>query len=146
MSLKDKFIRHVKKSGFTNEQIAQLPARIKSLGNNVGEIPTGGWADGKYFLVGRKGMIANRQQRIRHELGHVLDDIVNPGLFQKGAKSSFGFKNFYKAERVAYISQYGFDPIPSTAYNAVFQSHPLTSRIVLVSAMTAETIWLYDQF
>jgi hypothetical protein len=71
-----------------------------------------------------------------HELGHVLDDIANPGLFIRSGQSDFGWRGFYNAERVAYTTQYGFNPSLLTAFNATAQAYPIGTRAVVIGGAT----------
>ena len=128
------FIRRARGLGFSEEAIAGLPGRLRSYGGQIGEIRTGGWSDAEQFLIGRRGVFTSRWQRIAHELGHVLDDIANPGLFQRGSAAGFGFRGFYRAERAAYTMQYGFNPIPLTAFSASIQSHPYLTLAGIIAA------------
>jgi hypothetical protein len=64
-----------------------------------------------------------------------LDDLANPGLFQRAGEAGFGFRGFYNAERIAYTIQYGRNPVPLTLFNAGMQSHPYTTTVI-VGALT----------
>jgi hypothetical protein len=119
------FIRLAKKLGFNPSQIGELPERLLRYVSRAGEILSGGFVTEEVFLIGRRGLFNTRWQRVAHELGHVLDDIANPGLFERATQPGFGFRNYFRAESVAYRFQYGFNPIPLTALNAGFQSHPI---------------------
>lgn len=126
-----KFIERAKRLGFSDELIQSLPKRIRQYGDRIGEIPTGGWADASQFLIGKRSLLSTRTQRIAHELGHVLDDLAQPGLFQRAGQAGFGFRGFYKAERVAYMMQYGRNPVPLTLFYAGMQSHPYTTTAIV---------------
>ncbi len=126
-----KFIDRARRLGFSDELIQSLPNRILQYGDRLGEIPTGGWADASQLLIGKRSLLSTRTQRIAHELGHVLDDLSKPGLFQRAGQAGFGFEGFYKAERVAYMMQYGRNPVPLTLFNAGMQSHPYTTTAIV---------------
>ncbi|MFT3784844.1 MAG: RHS repeat-associated core domain-containing protein [Tepidisphaeraceae bacterium] len=115
------FVERATALGFSQEHIAGLPMRLESY--QFGEIPFGGLATSDEFLIGRVSLLSSRSQRILHELGHVLDDVRTPGMFD--AEATYGFSQFYDAEKVAYTMQYGFNPAPLTAFNAAAQAHPL---------------------
>jgi hypothetical protein len=125
------FVARAQGLGFSDAQIAALPERLAGYGGKIGEIPTGGFVNNDVFLVGRQGIISTQWNRTAHELGHVLDDIANPGLFQRAGQPGFGFSGYYRAESVAYTMQYGFNPAPITALNAGFQSHPVVTTVII---------------
>jgi hypothetical protein len=126
----EKFIARAKALNFSEEQIAALPDRLMAFGDAMGEQSFGGWADANSFLVGKYGLgLSTRQQRIMHELGHVLDDMANPGLFANA--ENMRYRGFYSAERIAYTMQYGFNPLPLTAFNAANQAHPVATKVVI---------------
>ncbi|MEP0347102.1 RHS repeat-associated core domain-containing protein [Rhodopirellula bahusiensis] len=131
-----RFINRARRLGFSDDAINALPNRLRQYGDSVGETFTGGWADADQFLVGRWGVLSTRNQRIMHELGHVLDDVANPGLFARSGQAGFGWRGFYNAERVAYTTQYGFNPAPLTAFNATAQAYPIGTRIVVIGGTT----------
>ena len=125
------FVSRAERLGFGQSQVDVLPGRLRAYGDSLGEIPTGGFANADTFLVGRHGILSTRTQRFAHELGHVLDDIANPGLFSRSAQPGFGFSGFYRAESVAYTLQYGFNPAPLSALNAGFQSNPVITTAIV---------------
>lgn len=127
-----RFIDRARGLGFSDDIIETLPGRIRQYGDKIGEIRFGGWADSDQFLVGRYSLLSSRNQRIMHELGHVLDDLADPGLFARSAQPGFGWRGFYNTERVAYTTQYGFNPYPLTAFNATAQAYPITTRVVVI--------------
>jgi hypothetical protein len=127
-----RFVDRARRLGFSDEAISVLPNRLLQYGDNVGETFTGGWAGADQFLIGRWGVLSTRNQRIMHELGHVLDDVANPGLFGRAGQTGFGWRGFYNAERIAYTLQYGFNPSPLTAFNATAQAYPLGTRVVVI--------------
>ncbi len=139
-----RFIERARRLGFSDEVTEALPGRIRQYGDSIGEIRFGGWADADQFLVGRYGLLSSRDQRIMHELGHVLDDLANPGLFARSAQSGFGWRGFYNAERVAYTTQYGFNPYPLTAFSATAQAYPIRTRVVVIGGATYVIYELYE--
>lgn len=120
--------------GFSDDAIEALKTRIRSV--KVGEIPTGGWSDAEQILIGRTGLITpTREGRIFHELGHVLDDIRSPGLFERSAQPGFGLKGYHEAERVAYAMQYGEGSIRGAVlapYAALHSAYPTATKIVTI--------------
>jgi hypothetical protein len=127
------FISRAHKFGFNDVHLGLLPGKLNRMG--FGELAEGGFVTDNMFVLGSRSMLSTRSQRIMHELGHVLDGIKQPGLFEKAASPGFGFSNFYRAEKVAYQMQYGFNPVPITVLNAGFQSSKtVTSSIVAGSA------------
>ena len=75
-----------------------------------------------------------------HELGHVLDDIANPGLFARSSTPGFGVRGFYDAESVAYFMQSGrFRPL-SAGFNATAQAYPLATRVAVGAIVVGDTV------
>jgi hypothetical protein len=130
--------------GFSDEAIESLSSRIR--GMRVGEIPAGGWSDAEQILIGRRGLVTpTREGRILHELGHVLDDVANPGLFERSAQPGFGFREFLRAERVAYGMQYGPGSIRGAVlapYAAVNSAYPTATKIIVIGGGAAGTTYL----
>jgi hypothetical protein len=139
-----KFVERARKLGFSDETIKVLSARIRNV--RVGERPRGGWADREQILIGRRGLITpTRKGRIFHELGHVLDDLRNPGLFERSAQRSFGVRGFYEAEKVAYGMQYGPGSIRGAVlapYGAIYGAYPTATTVgaVMFSATTVSAL------
>jgi hypothetical protein len=125
------FLGRAQAQGFTADQISQLGPRIEQLGDGLTHTITGGYADATGLGVGRLTLLSSREGAISHELGHLLDDIANPGLFSRATQSGFGFSGFYNAESIAYTMQYGLNPAPLTAFNAGLQSHPYLTASIL---------------
>lgn len=124
------FIARAEAQGFTTEQISQLPARIGAYGENLTHGVTGGYADATSLQIGRLNLLSSRDAAISHELGHVLDDVAS-GAFTRATEPGFGFSGFYQAESIAYRMQYGFNPAPLTAFNALGQAYPTATRIAV---------------
>ncbi len=92
--------------------MAQIAGRIDALlsSGNIGFIRSGGWIDATKFLVGRPSLFRNG--RIRHELGHLLDDIRSPGLLAKASSSRLSTFKIFSIEMTAFGTQVGrFNPI-----------------------------------
>jgi hypothetical protein len=138
-----KFIDRARRLGFSEESIAALPGRIRSL--KVGELPRGGWADSEQILIGRGGIITRtREGRIFHELGHLLDDIRSPGMFARAAQRGFGVRGFYAAEKVAYGIQYGPRSIRGavlTPIGALYGAYPTATTVGIWGFSGAMTLW-----
>lgn len=94
-----------RKLGFSDEAIQLLLGRFRQYGNNIGEIRFGGWGIADQFLVGMSSLVSSRNQRIMHELSHVLDDVAYSRLFARSGQSEFGWRDFGSAERAACITQ-----------------------------------------
>jgi RHS repeat-associated protein len=119
----DLFQSRAAAAGATSDDLAQLSARLATYGNNmvIGGAD-GGFATATRFSVSQNSLLSTLDQRIAHEAGHVLDDIGN-GIFAREANMTFS--EFYRAEAFAYRTQYGFNPVPLTAFNAGMQANPL---------------------
>jgi hypothetical protein len=107
-----KFISRAQSLGFSEEQISTVPGKIAEYYKNgqLGFINSGGWMDETNLLVGQNAGAGT----MRHELGHVLDEIANPGLSSQAAQNpaTFGYWGFYDAEMTAYGIQLGvYNPI-----------------------------------
>ena len=101
------FVRRAQWLGFSTERIAQLPGRITQYyeAGMLGWIKIGGWVDESNLLIGRGGLFSS-SGRMRHELGHVLDELAHPGLMASSANPrAFGFMGYFKAEMVAFGTQ-----------------------------------------
>ena len=106
------FVRRAKALGFTDEHLAQIAGRIDALhaSGNIGFIRSGGWIDDTQFLIGCSS--AFRNGRIRHELGHLLDDIRSPGLLAEASSSRLSTLRIFGHEMTAFGTQVGrFNPI-----------------------------------
>ena len=97
--------------GFTAQELDQLPHAIMAyfarggLGYKAGG---GGFASGEALLIGRGGYLFNMNQRMRHELGHVLDEIARPGIMAASMANArqFGLSGFARAEWTAFGTQF----------------------------------------
>jgi hypothetical protein len=130
-----KFVERARALGYSDEAIRSLSSRIR--GMKVGETLTGGWADAEKILIGRFGVISSREQRILHELGHVLDDVANPGLFAESTRAGFGYSGYLRAERVAFSMQYGPRTIRAAVmapFTAFAEVHPVVAYGALATA------------
>ena len=135
----DAFANRALNAGFTEAQINQLPSALEEYGAGLQWSFGQNLADANRFTISPLGF-STVEGRISHELGHVLDDIARPGLFETAADAgpNFGFSDFYRAESTAYRLQYGFNPIPLAAFNAGMQSNPyLTIGITAAGAAGA---------
>ena len=106
------FVRRAKALGFTREHLAKLIQRIDELhaSGNIGFIAHGGWIDDAQLLIGRSRFF--RSGRIRHELGHLLDDIRSPGLLARASATHLSTLTIAQHEMVAFGIQLGrFNPI-----------------------------------
>jgi hypothetical protein len=106
------FVSRARALGFTDAQIAKLTERIEwyYLNGQLGWIPTGGYAVEDALLIGRwRGPLPfGLTARMRHELGHLLDDIARPGLMASSLNAAkFGWGRFFGAEMVAFGTQFG---------------------------------------
>jgi hypothetical protein len=108
------FINQARQLGFSEEQIAQLPGKITQYyeSGQLGWIKTGGWVDESNLLIGKSGLFS-RTGRMRHELGHVLDEIAHPGLMARSRDPrAFGFIGYFKAEMTAFGTQlHPYNPV-----------------------------------
>jgi RHS repeat-associated protein len=117
------FLSRARSLGYTEAHIAALPARLESM--TFVKTIWGGLANTNTFKVGQLGTSAMRTRRIYHELGHVLDDIANPGLFSRSTnRAAFGYQGFKDAEAVAYFMQFGRQRPTWEAINAFSQRWP----------------------
>ena len=107
------FMSRAKKLGFTEGQLSQLPGEISRYHEFglLGWIRTGGWVDKSNLLIGRGGLFS-QAGRMRHEHGHLLDEIARPGLMTLSQNPrAFGFMGFFRAEMVAFGTLYNrFNP------------------------------------
>gem|GEM_PF-4111795 len=120
------FIARAKALGFADEVIADLPARLRDY-KIAGTQLTGGWADHEAFIIGRLGLKTWVEQRILHELGHVLDDLAHPGLF---GKDKYTWREYFDTESIAYFTQYGRKRPGLAAFNATAQRFPRTANTI----------------
>jgi hypothetical protein len=120
------FIARAKALGFADEVIAALPARLRNY-KIAGTQLTGGWADHEAFIIGRLGHRTWIEQRILHELGHVLDDLAHPGLF---GRENYTWREFFDTESIAYFTQYSRKRPGLAAFNATAQRFPGTARAI----------------
>ncbi len=129
----ESFARNALAAGFSHEHIRQVSRRLLTYRAIPGL--TGGSATADTIRIGRIPLLGTKSMIIRHELGHILDDVARPGIFSASERggisrlfyNSYGFRNFYRAERVAYLMQYGRNPVPLTAINAAAQVSPATA-------------------
>jgi len=130
-------------AGATSDDLAQLPGRLAGYGDNMAIGGTsGGFATSDQFSVSANGLLSTFDQRIAHEAGHVLNDIMDPGLFANEANLSFS--QVYQAESFAYSIQYGFNPLPLSAFNAGMQVNPYLTLGILAVGTGAATYTLQD--
>jgi hypothetical protein len=127
------FIERALHRGFTTQQIEALPQRLE--GMTFMESLTGANVTETEFVIGRYNLGAgSRAERIRHELGHVLDDVANPGLFQRSLNpAAFGYKGFKQTEATAYFMQFGRERPTLQTVNAFNQRWPYAIPIGIVA-------------
>lgn len=103
-----KFVRRARALGFSDDDLAALSARITHHyeGGQIGFTRVGGWADSSNVLIGKGRWF--RGSRIRHELGHVLHDISQPGVMTRSLnRQNFGWTGYFQAEMIAFGTQLG---------------------------------------
>ena len=122
------FLDRAAARGATPEQLAALAVRIEEMmaQGAVVECLSGGEATLTNFSIGRLNLLSSRRSRIFHELGHMLDDVMRPGLLAEAGQMgpAFGYGNYYQAEAMAYYMQQGFNFWPQTGFNAFMQTYP----------------------
>lgn len=133
-------------AGVTDEAILRaLPRRILRYGRIKATWLTS-TASADEFSIARFGS----EKHIFHELGHVLDDLIHPGLF--AGEANLSMAGIYRAEVFASILQHGKVTAAGQAHAAIAALHAKTRLLIwpgvlsLSSAMNTSWIYYCDNF
>lgn len=99
--------------------------------NSLAACLSGGELTPTKLTIGRLSVLGSREGRIRHELMHLMHEVLERGVLEFATKQgpAFGFRNYYRAEAMAYFAQYGYNPHPLILFNALGQAFPIALRM-----------------
>jgi hypothetical protein len=127
------------------ERLTQLRARILEYGDNVRFSTVISYASNTKFCVARLAIGSRREGHIMHELGHVVEDMVEPGLFAREAAGMLSYSEIVAAENRAFIAQAGHG-IPLMAHLSALDAKTGLLRVVAAGSAAfalygAYTLW-----